>query len=91
MYLPQNTARIEGEQQRCHDFELEALIADLALKESVPHLAAFRYTEAGLRKRTQWEETWEKQRREDAIDAEVAAKRSESLWAVAANLHRFAR
>jgi hypothetical protein len=46
-----------------------------------------RYAETGLRKRAQWEETWDKQRREDAIDAEVAAKRDEFLWSAAANLH----
>src|SRR5205814_2700243 len=48
---------------------------------------AFRYAETGLRKRAQWEETWEKQRREDAIDAEVAAQRDEFLWAAATRLH----
>jgi hypothetical protein len=69
------------------DFELEALIANLALKESVPFLAPFRYTETGLRKRAQWEETWDKQWREDAIDAEVAAERDEFLGFAAAALH----
>lgn len=57
------------------DVNLEALVADLVAKESVPFLAALRYSETGLRKRAQWEETWDKQRREDAIDAEVAAAR----------------
>jgi hypothetical protein len=69
------------------DFELEALVADLALKESVPFLAALRYTETGRRKRAEWEETWDKQRREDVIDAEVTAKRGEFLWSAAASRH----
>jgi hypothetical protein len=69
------------------DFELEALIANLALKESVPFLAALRYTETGLRKRGQWEETWDKQRQEDVIDAEVAGKRDEFLGFAAATFH----
>jgi hypothetical protein len=57
------------------DANVEALVAELVAKESVPFLAALRYAETGLRKRAQWEATWEKQRRVDAIDAEVAARR----------------
>jgi hypothetical protein len=57
------------------DFGLEALVADLVTSESVPFLAVLRYADTGLRKRAQWEETWRLQRREDAIDAEVAAAR----------------
>lgn len=57
------------------DFDLEALVAELVAKEAVPFLSALRYSETGLRKREQWEQTWELQRREDAIDAEVAARR----------------
>jgi hypothetical protein len=58
------------------DFGLEVLVAELVTRESVPFLAALRYAETGLRKRAQWEETWRLQRREDAIDAEVAADRA---------------
>ncbi len=50
-------------------FDLRSLVEDLVLDEGVPFLAAFRYTEDGLLKRAAWEETWEKQRQEDAIDA----------------------
>jgi hypothetical protein len=57
------------------DVNLEALVAELVAKESVPFLPVLRYTETGLGKRAQWEATWEKQRREDAIDAEVVAVR----------------
>ncbi|MGH7086475.1 MAG: BREX-2 system adenine-specific DNA-methyltransferase PglX, partial [Acetobacteraceae bacterium] len=52
---------------------LDRLVADLAARESVPFLAPLRYSVTGLRKRAQWEETWDKQRQEDAIDAEIAA------------------
>jgi hypothetical protein len=41
---------------------LGTLLAD----EAVPYLAAYRYKDAGLRKREAWEETWALQRREDA-------------------------
>jgi hypothetical protein len=51
----------------------------LVTRESVPFLAALRYTETGLRKRAQWEETWCLQRREDSIDAEVAVDRARFL------------
>ena len=57
------------------DVNLEALVADMVANEAVPFLAVLRYAESGLRKRAQWEATWDKQRREDAIDAEVAGRR----------------
>lgn len=62
-------------------FDLEALVAELVAAESVPFLATLRYNETGLRKRADWEATWEKQRAEDAIDAELAARRDEFLRA----------
>ncbi len=55
------------------DFDLTRLVTDLVRAESVPFLPRHRYRESGLRKRREWEETWDKQRREDAIDAEVSA------------------
>lgn len=48
------------------DFDLPALVQELALSEAVPYLPAFRYKPSGLLKRQQWERTWELQRREDA-------------------------
>jgi hypothetical protein len=57
-------------------FDLYPLVADLVEGESVPFLPVLRYKPSGLRKRQVWEETWRLQRREDAIDAEVEAKRT---------------
>jgi len=57
-------------------FALYPLVADLVEGESVPFLPILRYKPSGLRKREVWEETWRLQRREDAIDAEVEAKRT---------------
>ena len=54
-------------------FDVHALVAELVEAESVPFLPVLRYKASGLRKREIWERTWELQRREDAIDAEVAA------------------
>jgi len=48
------------------DFEVTDLVQELVAGESVPFLAFLRYKESGLRKRADWERTWELQRREDA-------------------------
>lgn len=53
-------------------FDVPALILALLKEESLPALKALRYKESGLRKRLDWEQTWEQQRAEDAIDAAVA-------------------
>jgi len=54
-------------------FDVPALVAELVEAEAVPFLPVLRYKTTGLRKREIWERTWELQRREDAIDADVAA------------------
>ena len=65
-----------------HDrFDLEALVAELVAKEAVPFLSVLRYGETGLRKRADWEATWDKQRAEDAIDADLASQREAFLRA----------
>jgi hypothetical protein len=48
------------------DPDLPALLARLVADQAVPFLAAYRYTEPGLRKRAEWEAVWALQRREDA-------------------------
>lgn len=48
------------------DFDLAALVAELALAEAVPFLPILRYKPAGLRKREVWERTWDLQRQQDA-------------------------
>lgn len=53
--------------------ELEPTIRRLVLDEAVPFLPALRYTEDGREKRRVWERTWELQRQEDEVDAQVAA------------------
>jgi hypothetical protein len=55
------------------DFDASQLVAELVASEAVPLLPVQRYTEDGLRKRAQWQDTWALQRREDAIDAQVVA------------------
>lgn len=47
-------------------FDVTQVVGELVAGESVPFLPALRYTDTGLRKRAQWEETWALQRREDA-------------------------
>lgn len=48
------------------DFHTAQLVAELVASEAVPFLPVLRYTDTGLRKRAQWEDTWALQRREDA-------------------------
>ena len=53
------------------DFDVHNLVDELVRDEAVPHLPVLRYTESGMRKRAQWERTWDLQRREDEIDGHV--------------------
>ena len=50
-------------------FDVQALVEELVLAESVPHLPILRYKDSGLRKRAEWEKTWDLQRHEDAGEA----------------------
>lgn len=54
-------------------FSVTALVEALVTDEAVPALPVLRYKDSGLLKRQVWERIWTLQRREDAIDAEVAA------------------
>jgi hypothetical protein len=53
-------------------FDVGKLVARLVEAEAVPLLPQLRYKESGLRKRAEWEKTWDLQRKEDAIDARTA-------------------
>ena len=50
-------------------FNVHRLVAELVEAESVPLLPVLRYKDSGRRKRQAWEQTWDLQRQEDAIDA----------------------
>jgi hypothetical protein len=54
--------------------DAHATVVALVQRASVPYLDALRYSDSGLRKRAVWQNTWTLQRREDAIDAEVAQR-----------------
>ncbi|MGH3275961.1 MAG: BREX-2 system adenine-specific DNA-methyltransferase PglX [Streptosporangiaceae bacterium] len=53
------------------DAEISAVVAEITDTEHVPYLAALRYKDSGLRKRSRWQETWEQQRQEDAIGKQL--------------------
>ena len=53
------------------DFDPHKLVVELVQSAAVPFLPGLRYKETGLRKRMVWEETWDKQRAEDAIEDEL--------------------
>jgi hypothetical protein len=60
------------------DFDLPKLVETLVLAESVPALPALRYKPAGLRKRIEWEKTWDLQRQEDAVEEEARSQNPEA-------------
>jgi hypothetical protein len=47
-------------------FDVPTLVEELVASESVPYLPVLRCKPSGLLKRTEWEKTWDLQRREDA-------------------------
>ena len=49
------------------DFEVRPLVEELVAGMAVPFLPVLRYKPDGLRKRAAWEETWKRQRQEDAV------------------------
>lgn len=54
------------------DFDVNALVAELAGESSVPMLPSDRYKESGLRNRAAWEAAWAKQRLEDRMDGRAS-------------------
>ncbi len=56
------------------DVDLGDVVAALVKDQHVPFLAAWRYTDAGLRVRKQWEHTWDLQREQDAEDEWIRAE-----------------
>ncbi|MFC9061976.1 BREX-2 system adenine-specific DNA-methyltransferase PglX, partial [Streptomyces sp. NPDC057074] len=55
--------------------ELAKLVAELITDAHVPFLAALSYKPSGLKKRADWEEVWDLQRKEDAAPDEPAKRK----------------
>ncbi len=55
--------------------ELAKVVAELITDEHVPFLSALRYKPSGLKKRADWEEVWDLQRKEDAAPVEAAKRK----------------
>ncbi|WP_412080376.1 BREX-2 system adenine-specific DNA-methyltransferase PglX [Streptomyces sp. SCL15-6] len=55
--------------------ELAKVVAELITDEYVPFLPALRYKPSGLKKRADWEEVWDLQRKEDAAPDESAKRK----------------
>jgi hypothetical protein len=62
------------------DFDLPKLVQELVEQESVPFLPLQRYKDSGLRKRVIWERTWDLQRQEDQIEAEVRQEHADKKF-----------
>ncbi|MDH4555696.1 BREX-2 system adenine-specific DNA-methyltransferase PglX [Pseudomonas sp. BN417] len=57
-------------------FDLQVLVSELVDADNVPQMAAARLKPASMEKFRAWQETWDKQRLEDAIDAKYGVDRS---------------
>ncbi|MFG2722070.1 BREX-2 system adenine-specific DNA-methyltransferase PglX [Streptomyces sp. NPDC048416] len=55
--------------------ELAKVVAELITDEHVPFLSTLRYKPSGLKKRADWEEVWDLQRKEDAAPDEPAKRK----------------
>ncbi|MGW0571946.1 BREX-2 system adenine-specific DNA-methyltransferase PglX [Streptomyces tauricus] len=55
--------------------ELAQVVAELITGEHVPFLSSLRYKPSGLKKRADWEEVWDLQRKEDAAPDEPAKRK----------------
>ncbi|MCC9704604.1 BREX-2 system adenine-specific DNA-methyltransferase PglX [Streptomyces sp. MNU76] len=55
--------------------ELAKVVAELITDEHVPFLSALRYKLSGLKKRADWEDVWDLQRKEDAAPDEPAKRK----------------
>ncbi|PSM41365.1 SAM-dependent methyltransferase [Streptomyces dioscori] len=55
--------------------ELAKVVAELITGEHVPFLSPLRYKPSGLKKRADWEEVWDRQRKEDAAPDEPAKQK----------------
>lgn len=55
--------------------ELAKVVAELITDEHVPFISALRYKPSGLKKRADWEEVWDLQRKEDAAPDEPAKRK----------------
>lgn len=53
-------------------FDVQKLVEALVAAESVPLLPILRYKDSGLRKRAEWEKTWELQRQEDRLSDQLS-------------------
>lgn len=81
-----NLARLTDVLSRDEDFvsvaklyaprkELAKVVAELITDEHVPFLSALRYKPSGLKKRADWEEVWDLQRKEDAAPDEPSKRK----------------
>ncbi|MFF8650530.1 BREX-2 system adenine-specific DNA-methyltransferase PglX [Streptomyces griseoluteus] len=55
--------------------DLPKVVAELITDEHVPFLSSLRYKPSGLKKRADWEEAWDLQRKEDAAPDEQAKRK----------------
>jgi hypothetical protein len=61
-------------------FDAQALVSELVAADNVPQMAAARYKPKAMPKFRAWQETWDKQRAEDAIDVRTELDESHPVY-----------
>lgn len=61
-------------------FDFTSLVCDLVAIDSVPQMAASRYKSKTIPKFRAWQDTWEKQRMEDIIDARTKLEKTDPQY-----------
>jgi hypothetical protein len=61
-------------------FDVDRLVAEFVEGESVPMMPVLRYKPDGIRKRREWEQTWDLQRQEDTIDARTKLSQDNPVY-----------
>jgi predicted RNase H-like HicB family nuclease len=72
-------------------FDVARLAAELVEAESVPLLPVLCYKASGLRQRAAWEQTWDMQRHEDAIDARTRLSQDDPQYLTEVQAHDLKR
>jgi SAM-dependent methyltransferase len=72
-------------------FDVARLVAELVEAESVPLLPVLRYKASGLRQRAAWEQTWDMQRHEDAIDTRTRLSQDDPQYLTEVQAHDLKR
>ncbi len=72
--------QVAAHYQGTDTFDTQTLVSELVAGDNVPQMAAARYKSKALPKFRAWQETWDKQRAEDALDARTELTESDPSY-----------